>query len=242
MTFPIWLTAAVVMLIIALIRWRKSSLILFASMLVCIGPIRDFCPIHLSKGQLTARQTKKAFTIMSYNVLQFINQNPESQEDTNEQINYILSKNPDVVCIVEAVGLRQNQRTRITDEQMDSLRARYPYIFIDKRDSSTAFLSRFKAEPLEINFPADEYGNGDVFAWRIFKDGEPIDVFVAHLASFRIEHNLRERFQEMTTPDKKEASEIKAGIKEARYTFMPKIVAASQTRNFLGADSGNADK
>ena len=68
MTFPLWLALTVLSLVISLIFNRIMAIIPAATIVFCLGPILSFCPLNLSRGNLTPEEEDRSFTFMSYNV------------------------------------------------------------------------------------------------------------------------------------------------------------------------------
>lgn len=222
MTFPIWLMAVVIIGAIDTIWWRRTAVIPFLSLLICLPHIYKFSPLNLPKGEMNEMEKKNSFTIMSYNVLQFANQNKQYPYEENAQIDYIMSISPDIVVIEEAEYLGSTPTTKITQEQLTALHEMYPYTFVESDEF--AFLSKYPAEPIPVAFPKKDFNSGDIAGWRFIKDGTAINVIGVHLSSFHLENSERKVFKEMTTPEK-----VKPGyIKDIRNEFIPKIIAATQ--------------
>lgn len=222
MTFPLWLIAILIMGAIDTIWWRRTAAIPFLSILICIPHIYKFSPLNLPKGEMSEAQKKRSFTLMTYNVLQFGNQNKDYPYDDNAQLDYIMSVSPDIVVIEEAEYLGSTPTTKITQEQLNALHKMYPYTYVESKEF--AFLSKYPSEPIPVAFPQKDFKSGDIAGWRFYKDNMPINVIGVHLSSFHLQNNERETFRDMTTPDKVRPSYIK----DIRYEFIPKIIAASQ--------------
>lgn len=232
MTFPIWLTAILIIGIIDTIWWRRTAAIPFLSILICIPHIYKFSPMNIPNGEMTEAQKSKSFTIMTYNVMQFINQNKNYPFDDNAQLEYVMNVSPDVVVIEEAEYLGSTPSNKITQEQLVALHRMYPYTFVETKEF--AFLSKYPAEPIPVSFPKHEFSSGDIAGWRFYKNDTPINVIGVHLSSYSLVTAEKERFREMTTPDKVD----KEYIKDVRYDFFPKIIRATKEHakqvNILG--------
>ena len=224
MTFSGWFALMFVVFVIDLIWWRRCAIMAFLSILVCLPQVWDFCPVNLPKGKMSEEQSRRAFTLMTYNVLQFHNQDTAYSKDYNEALQYIISQQPDIVCLEEAPHLRPTAKINITPLQIDTLVKTYPYMYF--HNSELAFFSKYEAESIPINFPTMKYGSGEIAGWRINKDGTVINVFVVHLRSFQLSPTLRDLWREITTPDAADAKYIE----EARKELTPLIVRASKDR------------
>lgn len=171
---------------------------------------------------MSATEKARSFSIMSYNVLQFTNQNKDYPYDDNAQLDYIMSQSPDIVVIEEAEYLGSTPSTKITQEQLNALHEMYPYTFVETKEF--AFLSKYRAEAIPVNFPKQNFISGDIAGWRFYKDDVTINVIGVHLSSFHLQKDERKTFKDMTTPEKVSPSYLK----DVRYDFIPKIIAASQ--------------
>lgn len=222
--FPIMLLGMVGVTLIELIWWRRTAFIGIVALVACLPRIWDFCPFHLPKGEMDEVQKEKSLSVMTYNVLHFLDQHPDSLGKSNKQLDYILSQSPDLVCLEEAGYLGSSSRTLITNEQIAELSRMYPYVYHQAEEFT--FLSKFKAEPIDIRFPAERFRSGNVAAWRVYAHGKTINVFGVHLCSFKFDSSMKELFKEVTSPDKVDRSLIK----EARYELAPRVVTASMER------------
>lgn len=222
MTFPLWLFAILIIGAIDTIWWRRTAAIPFLSILICIPHIYKFCPLNFPKREMSEMEEKRSFTIMTYNVLQFANQNKDYPYDDNAQLDYIMSQSPDVVVIEEAEYLGSTPTTKITQDQLNTLHNMYPYTFVESKEF--AFLSKYRAEPIPVDFPKQNFKSGDIAGWRFYKEDITINVIGVHLSSFHLLNDERKTFKDMTTPEKVRPSYLK----DIRYDFMPKIIAASE--------------
>lgn len=222
MTFPLWLIAIFIISFFDLLWWRRTSIIAILSIIICIPQIYKFFPLNIPKGEMSESQKERSFTIMTYNVLQFINQNPNYPYHENPQLEYIMSVSPDIVVIEEAEYLGSTPSTKITSEQINALNKMYPYTYIESNEF--AFFSKYPAEPIPVAFPKKDFNSGDIAGWRFYKNDIPINVIGVHLSSYHLQNTERKTFREMTSP-----KEIKPEyIKEFRKDFIPKIIAATR--------------
>lgn len=220
MTFPLWLIAILVISVIDGIWWRRTAVIPILSILICIPHIYKFSPLNLPNGEMNESQKSRSFTIMSYNVLQFMNQNKRYPFDDNAQLEYIMNVSPDIVVIEEAEYLGATPSNKITQEQLQALHRMYPYTYVESKEF--AFLSKYPAEAIPVSFPKKDFTSGDIAGWRFYKNDISINVIGVHLASFSLGNDEKEQFREMTTPEKIKPSYIK----EIRSDYFPKVIKA----------------
>lgn len=79
-----------------LIFKRKYALVVLAGFLVCLGPIRRYCPVNIPKNP-----PKDAIKIVSYNVFMF---NPWDipEGEINPIVDYLVNSGADIICLQEA--------------------------------------------------------------------------------------------------------------------------------------------
>ncbi len=141
MSFPIWLMLVLLALGVTVIFDRIMAIIPGVTILICLGPILNFCPINLSKTKLTTAQEDRSFTIMSYNVYGLYDYRKPilgvsditglTKEGiigtSNPTLSYILKKDPDIVCMQEChISFEPTQRI-ISKALLDSVNSRYHY-------------------------------------------------------------------------------------------------------------------
>lgn len=228
MTFPAWALAMVILLILDLIFWRKVAIMAGLAIVVCWGPLRSTCPLNLPKGGLSASEQERAFTLMSYNVSRFMDRdvaaiNAQQGEPCNRYVSYILGVQPDIVCIQEAENF-QPWDNSISQAQADSLHAAYPYFY--SFGLELGLLSKFPAEPVNIDFPSDDYQSGDIGCWRVDVHGRIINIFSVHLCSIQLTEVSKEAYQGLVQMD----SLSRGTIGEIRRQAVPNIRRAAVVR------------
>lgn len=223
MTFPAWAMAALLLLMVDVIWWRKNAVVMGVAMLCCISQLHDYCPLHIKFGGLNATERSRSFTVMTYNVC-FFNDFTDSQgQCSNAQVDYILTVRPDIVCLQEAEYMQPTIQNNITEEQLAELQRTYPYIFTNKE---FAILSRYPTEPLPFTFPKEQFNSGDVIGCRMNVDGMIVNVFNVHLRSLKFSIDQKYVFQEATDVRDVNRSELR----EVRYELLPMMYQASLER------------
>lgn len=223
MTFGWWFTACVAIFVLDLIWWRRTAWIAGLSMLACLGPIHDYSPLNIPNFGMSDSQKERAFTFMTYNTFRF-NDLHDKNPVENRQLDYILKRQPDIVCIQEAEYLAPTKANAISQRQIDSLHIVYPYILT--QGSEFAILSKYEAKPININFPRDSFPTGDIAAWRLHIDDRVLNIFSVHLRSFALSDSDKERYQDIVKLDsigRKELNDVRADI-------LPKITSAAIDR------------
>lgn len=208
MTFPAWMALSVLILIVNLIWWRRWAVISVAALLLCAGPLWDNCPLNLPHGRLTADEQKRAFTIMTYNVSNFYDLTESYPGGINPTISYILREDPDIVCMQELEYFSAYKYTMVTAEQIDSLHRRYPFVVLNGH--TQGIMSKYPVEPLRLDFKYGVSGGGDMAAYRVLIEGEPVNIFNLHLGSFLLTKADKKLYKDVTKLDIKDnAGELK---------------------------------
>ncbi len=223
MTFGWWFAACVLIFAIDLIWWRRTAWICGITMLLCLGPIHDFCPLNIPNFRMSEADQARSFTLMTYNVFHFNDFRREGVSE-NRQLDFIIKHLPDIVCIQEAEYLPPSAGNGISQRQIDSLHIIYPYVLT--QGSEFAIMSKYEAKPINIDFPQDSFASGDMAAWRIHIDDRVLNIFSVHLRSFGLSDVDKERYQGMVKLDsvgRKELQEVRADI-------LPKIKSAAIDR------------
>lgn len=223
MTFGWWLAACVIIFVADLLWWRRTAWIAGATMLLCLGPIHDFCPLNLPNLRMSDSERERSFTLMTYNAYHFWDYRQKGAAE-NRQLDYILRMQPDIVCIQEAEYLAPTGGNAISQRQIDSLHIIYPYVLT--QGSDFALFSKYEAKPVNINFPRDSFPSGDMAAWRLHIDDRVLNVFSVHLRSFSLTDADKDRYRDLVRLDsvgRKELHEVRADI-------LPKIKSAAVDR------------
>lgn len=228
MTFPVWALAMVILLILDLIFWRKVAILAGMAILACWGPLRSTCPLNIPKRGLSDSDQERAFTMMSYNVSRFIDHDTayvsgREGELYCRHVSYILDAQPDIVCVQEAENFAPWDNS-ISQAQTDSLHAAYPYVYACGLEFG--LLSKYPAEPVNIDFPDDKYKSGSISCWRVNVHGRVINIFSVHLCSIQLTGTSKEAYQGIVEMD----SLSRSSLSEIRHEAIPNIQRAAIIR------------
>lgn len=223
MSFPAWLLAMTLLLIADLAWWRPLAIIAGLAMLTCIGQVQRFSPFNMPHIHLSDERKETSFTLMTYNVYNF-DEFRQNDGDENRQLAYILRKNPDIVCLQEAMYISPTKQNKITQKQLDSLHIIYPYVFT--QGMNFALLSKFPAQPINLDFPKKEFASGDIAAWRLNIHGRVVNLFSVHLRSLGLTDDDKGAYQDIVKLD----SITKRDIHDAKSAIVPKLAAAGVER------------
>lgn len=195
MTVPITVPVALGLLVIDCFRWKRQALVLG----VCIaasapGALQTFALSWPASMPDPDDATKRTFTLLTYNVIHFIDQDERYPGDVNPTMGYILSADADIVCLQEVLELGVSERLHLRAAQIDSLSQRYPHIIVN--GSGAVLFSKFPVTPLDI--AAGKEPGCDVAAYAIDIYGKRVAVYNVHLRSFGLTGADRNLYRDLT--------------------------------------------
>ena len=220
MSFPVWIILNISTFLIDLIFKRKLSFIPIASFLFCAGPLLNFSPLNILGYDMSSSEKRHSFTLLTYNVVEFFDQEGIYPDNTNRTISYILSTDADIVCMQECDYLSPLSLTHITPEQIDSLKQRYPYRKVETAGQS--ILSKYPFTPIDLGVSAED--RRDMAAYLIEIGNEIVTIYNLHLRSFGLDSDDKALYKDLT--------QLKAddNIKKAKRQLVSKINDAAKIR------------
>ena len=194
MALPVTVPAMLAVLVLDVTFSRRATV--WALVCICLSlPAALQCfPVHLPPGELSEQERARSFTLLSYNVMDF-----ESPDDSfpaygNATLSYILAADADVVCLQESSYLCPLGQTNITQAQIDSLHARYPYRVRGPQLRHFTLLSKYPVQPLVLPYRArvtypDGHTDHDWYwnyldGYTLTIHGRRVNIFSVHLSSF----------------------------------------------------------
>ncbi len=221
MTFPLWIIINVILLILYLIFWRIMSLFPAITLLICISPILNICPLNFgNKNIAECRNEKKSFTLLTYNVLDFIDYRNKYPENSNRTLDYIISADADIVCMQECEYLSPLKRFHVYAHQIDLLKSRYPYRKIDIKGQS--IISKYPFEYQDSAYC--DFGWGGITAFKININNNDVLIFNIHLQSIGLSDDDKQLYRELTH------LKTENNIKRAKRQLLDKLFDAFKGR------------
>lgn len=146
LSFPVPLVLTLLFLLFWLIvRW-KFALISIAGIAAVLPSVRDYCPINFPNPH-----PKGALSVMSYNVRGF--QAPAEDDESTYITDYVVKKNPDVLCIQEHTFARYSEHGKAVVKALEHWKyKREMYI---APENSLAIYSKYpivKVDTIQKNF------------------------------------------------------------------------------------------
>lgn len=238
MTFPGWIVLTLILLAVNLFIRKKLAWLSVAVLVACIGPILTISPLNLTSRSLSPDDESRTFTLLTYNVYNFRDNQGVNPEWGNRTLSYILSTEADIVCLQESSNLNGVGKKA----QRDSINSRYPYRLYSNR-SGEVLLSKYHAT--EIDTPQPDWGSGSFCAYDVEVEGHEVTVVNCHLQSIGLTDDDKELYRELTdkelrNPSRSELSKVKNGIvTKLLAAFRIRAQQARYIKEFLATRKGN---
>lgn len=194
MSFPLWILLNIINLAIDLLMWRRFAIVPVAAFASAIVPVLNFSPLNITSQGVKSNEKDLAFTVLNYNVMDFIDNQDKYPNNCNRTISYILSTDADIVCLQECEYLQPLAKYHVTESQIDSLKTRYPYRVIGHHGQAT--LSKYPFT--NINLGLSRLYSGDIIAHLVEMNNRTITLFNVHLRSLRFNQDDRDAYLELT--------------------------------------------
>lgn len=238
MTFPGWIVLTLILLAVNLFIRKKLAWLSVAVLVACIGSILTISPLNFTSRSLSPDDESRTFTLLTYNVYNFRDNQGVNPEWGNRTLSYILSTDADIVCLQESSNLNGVGKKA----QRDSINSRYPYRLYSSR-SGEVLLSKYHAT--EIDTPQPDWGSGSFCAYDVEVEGHEVTVVNCHLQSIGLTDDDKELYRELTdkelrNPSRSELSKVKNGIvTKLLAAFRIRAQQARYIKEFLATRKGN---
>lgn len=220
---PFFLAGMLLLLILQLLVWRRGAIVPGVFLLVCAGPILNYCPLHIFTPK--AAPEAKTFKVMTYNVLGLNETHPKDSIGCprNRSLNAVIESGADLVCLQESPSLKARPDKKVNPEDLLTLNRLYPYIL--RSNENVILLSKYPVEDLHINYQRSETG-ADIAGYRVNIDGLNITVFNVHLQSIGLDENDFDVYNELSHAKK----QVLDDLHEVRYQLWSKVSYANVVR------------
>lgn len=220
MVFPGLIVADIVLLLLDLMFRRPLAWVPAGAMALSVGAILDTSPVSLPMGSPDYDEERRMFTLLTYNTLNFIDNQYIYPDSTNRTVSFILSTDADIVCLQECGYIGAFGPLCVTHEQTDSLMERYPYRHVGKNGQT--MLSKFPFLPIPLRREQDD--EAQFAAYRTNIHGHVTTIFNVHLQSLGLTTSDRELFLQMTSVDRKQS------LAHIRSQLLDKLFAGFEQR------------
>ena len=169
-----------------------------------------------------ASNPQRTFKMITFNCLH-MNDTQLPDNDYNRSLHFLIHSGADFICLQELYGFFTPEIPERYRAQVDSLVKIYPYYSADPW-REIEFASKYPFKQLNIKLE-DNMKFGNIAAYEMEIDGEPLTVINVHLPSYRLSKNERN----VITNVKSKAG-LKASIKELEGSIYSKMKKAFKQR------------
>lgn len=226
MVLPILLAAGGLLFLINLFFDRRLDLILIGGWLVSLPSILVFSPIHMHPA-LSAAEKERSFTFLTYNVLHLWDFRGEVEGlEENASLQYIIDTDADIVNLQEMEYLRPLKEWKVSAGQIDTIKSRYPYRFIDEANQ-LSLLSKYPVEKVGIHIP--DSISYVMACFRLDIMGREVHLMNVHLKSIGLTPEDKTLYKKaLDIPETKK--ELKRELKEVKSQLLSKLAEAFRIR------------
>ncbi len=216
LAFPVFLILTVLFLSFWLVVYYKYALVSLLGMLCCLPAIHTFCPFNPFREDAPEGSIK----ILSYNVMGFEADHPDTPDNPNMILKYLKDSNADIICMQE-----YSAEGRLRQSDIDKALSEYTYgnhQKVGKNGCQLACYSRFpilSASP--IRYASER--NGSIL-YHIKIGNDTISLINNHLESNKLTTDDREKYVRMIKAPG--SSDVKASLK----TLLKKLSEANPIR------------
>lgn len=214
MSFPLWIIAAVALLIVNLVvRRRRLCLAWCAALIASWGPIVTVCPVNVTSSSEDSVAADDEFTLLTYNVFGMIDYGSPRREWSRRTMHTLIEDDATIVCLQETPNLFYNGIQELS-EQADTLRQMYPYS--SERSRGDFVMSKFAMDQLPVDMP--DWKSCSISVYRVYIGSRELIVVDCHLQSIGLTDADKELYRDLTTgrdittPTREELSKVKHDI------------------------------
>ena len=231
LSFPAWLALSVFLLVADMIWWHKTALVPVAAILASWPTVWASCPLNIGGGIPHGTPSERVFTLLTYNVNNLRDVKDNYPGGVNPILSEILRIDADIACVQELKILECNRDFAITQAQIDSLHARYPFVTLNGH--AMAIFSKYPVTPLHLEKPKRERDNfADISGYVAEVEGHRLAIFSVHMQSFRLTREDKAAYRDLTRLRSDES------IDDLRNTLLEKetvvVVGVRRTESHFG--------
>lgn len=223
MTFPAWYVMCVVLLVADLCLCKRAAVAPLAALIVAIKPWLAFFPMNFGSHELTPEEADRSFSIMSYNIVRFIDEEGKSTFEHNRTLSTLINSGADIVMLAEFQDKDGYMTDYLPQSQIDSMKTIYPYLSRGQVD-----IALFAKEPIECVTPDSIRKTWHQQPFEIFKTtvcGRPITIFAVHLQSIGLNDDDKELYREIIVNPEDDAN-----YRKVRTQLVDKLMTAFRNR------------
>lgn len=230
MAFPYALLGSALLLVVDFLIFRKSTLIILATWLICLPSILTLSPIHLPKGKLSEEEQARSFTFLTYNVLHFWDFRGQVDGlERNATIDYILRTDADIVNLQEVEFIKEWPLWHITTEQISELSEKYPYRSININKQQT-LLSKYPFEEVPLE-NVDPVVKQHMALFRMNINGHITHILNVHLKSIGLTPRDKELYMNLFEKAPGSEAALREEFDKVKSQLLSKLADAFRERS-----------
>ncbi|CDD88491.1 putative uncharacterized protein [Tannerella sp. CAG:51] len=197
LAFPVLLAANIIFILFWTIQRHHSALISIIALIACWNGLWNYTPIHIESDEAVTEGEK--LTLLTYNVHNFNNYAPHTDDSPNPVISYIQDSKADIICMQEfSFG---NSKNQLSLAQINSALSEYPYKHFtpgNKTPYSQSGIACYSKYPFQeiTDIKYDSSYNGSCI-YKIKINGRILTLINNHLESNKFTSNDRELYTYM---------------------------------------------
>ncbi|MDE5969845.1 MAG: endonuclease/exonuclease/phosphatase family protein [Muribaculaceae bacterium] len=228
LTFPIWMIAMPCLLLLDLIISKRSAAIPIVTMVLCIGPFLEFCPLTIFQK---ADKDCSTFSLLTYNTFNMANYN-ETSMPCSLTAGAILDADCDIECLQEMVT-NFNSSHFVAKSQADSLNKFYKYQI--NSSNGLPIYSRYPVKRVMSVCLDDTSAKMDKYIVAL--DSTDVTIYNVHLQSIGLSNDDKLTYLELTR-GQGDIKKIKADLlAKLNHAFKSRANQAKKIREYLDQDS-----
>ncbi|MBR5333067.1 MAG: endonuclease/exonuclease/phosphatase family protein [Muribaculaceae bacterium] len=229
MTFPYWIVASLVVIVISFFVKKRYSLIPLMALVICWESILLICPLNLFSSH--NNNGSNTFTLLSYNAYNFKGfDKSNTDEDSNATLNYIATTDADIVCLQECEYLSPIHRWNVYKKQVNEIKKQYPYRIIGVEHGQSIF----------SKYPVKEIFKEGYFSHFVvdMPNGSSIDIIDVHLKSIPLTAKDKQQYNDaisdiVNSTNSKEISSLKNIMKKISYAAQKRALQANKLSQYI---------
>lgn len=198
MAFPFLIIANVVFGLINLFINRRVAIVQWVALVCSISAIGNWFPVHPLAGKPSFGSNDEIIRFMSFNTFGFEDAQDIYPDSTNRAATAIIKSNADIICLQEVGKLSDLPKRCLTDAQIDSINAIYPY-FVSEDDKMVSILSKHPLKEITLTQPPSPKSGWQAAEVTIGND--TILLVSVHLQSFGLDDSDKAAFRRITDGD-----------------------------------------
>ena len=225
MIFPIALAINIAILFLWIIA-RKISMIILGIIFLgaCFNQINTFSPFNMPDSDVTSPEG--TFKVLTYNVMNFNDNDSLKDSLENRTLRYILDKDADIVLLQEGSAKIKMDKNEKIKSLMPELKKKYPYR--ERRLKDLVILSKHPYQIDNENITSERPLTST--AYRLEIDGKTLYIINVHLESLHFNESDKALYRSTTDFSKITDNLSEKTVKDVKNTLLSKLSVSFKKR------------